>query len=105
VSLGATKEYAANQGDQNWVVYFGHFSDHYRNSPQFWATFFKSKDYLLSLTKKWVGLQFWLFFRKLIWSPCRQCHGGIQVQDPQTPVVIGRGTTKNMQSCPEFCKA
>jgi hypothetical protein len=34
--------------------------------------FFQCKNYVIGLTKKWVGLHFWKLFHKLIWSPWLQ---------------------------------
>jgi hypothetical protein len=34
----------------------------YKSSPTFWTTFFQRIDYVLILTKKWVGATIWVKF-------------------------------------------
>jgi hypothetical protein len=53
------------------IAYSGQFLKNYRSSPNFWASFFLSKDYAF-FDKKWVGLHFGRLFHKLIRSPCRR---------------------------------
>jgi hypothetical protein len=53
------------------IVFFGQFFENRRSVPKVFATFFHCQSYLLILNKKWVWPHFgWLFFLKLIWSPC-----------------------------------
>jgi hypothetical protein len=50
-----------------WAV----FPKNCRSSPKFWATFFQSIDYVLILTKKYIGLHYGrFFFHERNWSPC-----------------------------------
>jgi hypothetical protein len=44
------------------VVYFGQLLKIYRNSPQFLATFYQSKDVVFIFTHKMVWATFWAIF-------------------------------------------
>jgi hypothetical protein len=50
--------------------------------------FSRGKSYALILTKKWVGLLFGRFFRKLVWSPCPGGGGLIVLAGGNEPVFL-----------------
>jgi hypothetical protein len=64
------------QGDQigrifaYWsIVFVEQCYEKFSSSPDFWATFFQGKSYVLILAKKGLGFVLGDFFHKLIWSP------------------------------------
>jgi hypothetical protein len=62
------------QGDQNWpfgsLFTLDSFFKRQAGPKTFWVYFFRSKNYVFNLTKKWVGQHFGRLFDKLILSPC-----------------------------------
>jgi hypothetical protein len=66
------------QGDQIgrisaalWVIaYFGQLIENYRSIPHLYLGYFiQWISFSIIFDKNWVGLHFWRFFHKLIWSP------------------------------------
>jgi hypothetical protein len=52
-----------------WLFYFGRLLSKLQKWPTFFGRFLDCWGYALILTKKCLGIQFWRFFYKLIWSP------------------------------------